>query len=286
MEFWEEEYNFVRHLSREKSKRFGTTSLLKNKQTGQMVVLKSVDISNNLGFEQLQNEAQFDFDFTGLPKIIDRQISSDKFFILKKYEEGITLSEYWLSVKRRNRSTEIKALVEALQNNFIHLETLDIIHGDIKPENIIVRTEKGNVSCALIDFGLAFRKSDLPNRKTLFQLAYAPPEIILNRLDCADHHSDIFSFCMVVYKLWTGKLPFRQSNPALMTQLQITYPIEKPWRMPKKLWLILEKGLSKHQFSAPPNRLTKEKITEFLLLNNKNRFQRFEELLEAMDKFD
>ncbi len=284
MEFWEVEgYEFVRRLSRENSTRFGETVLLQHKISGKEVVLKSVDLSKNVGFEQLQNEAKFDFNFQGLPKLISSHLSSEKFFLLKEYAEGKTLMEYWLKVKRKNRLTELKRIIAALQPVFSELEKREIIHCDIKPENILVDERNGEIYCSLIDFGLAFHKHEFAIRKTLFQLAYAPPEIILNQLDCADFHSDVFSFCIVVYRLWTGKLPFSQTNPALLTQLQITYPIEKPWRMPKTVWLILEKGLRKHQFTTSPNRMTNQEVKNVLLPNNARRYKSFTELANAFD---
>jgi serine/threonine-protein kinase len=284
MEFWEQEYTLLKQLSRENSKRFGTTSLLENKTTKVKVVLKMVKTNNEIGLQQLQNESLFDFSTAGLPKILKTHLTTDSYFILKRFEEGKTLSDYWSTIKRINRLETLKKLVQSLAPLFNQLEKEKIVHGDIKPENILVHTNENTISCSLIDFGLAFKQKEQPIRKTLFQLAYAPPEIILNRLDCANSSSDIFSLCLVIYKLWTGSFPFTESNPALMTQLQITYPIEKPWKMNKKVWKVLERGLHKHSFKQAPNRMTKEQIQIALKNAIQMRYTNFSEFVAQVDQ--
>lgn len=264
MEFWEHDYELIQQLSRANSKRFGTTSLLVHKTSGEKVILKTVSTSNEIGFQQLQNESTFHFNISGLPYILETNLSSVSFSILKKNKEGIPLNEFWRTVKRRNRLETLKRIVASLASLLMELEQETIIHSDIKPENILVNLQGNALSCSLIDFGLAFRKDQIPSRKTLFQLAYAPPEIILNQLECANSSSDVFSLCLVIYKLWTGNLPFSASNPALMTQLQITYPIPKHWKINKKMWKVLEKGLIKHQFQQAPNRMSKASIQHAL----------------------
>lgn len=281
MEFWEKDFQILHQLSRKQSHRFGTSFLLEHTETKEKVVLKTVSIDQPLGFQQLKNEAQFHFDFPGLPTILQTETTESSFSILKKFEEGKTLSEFWSKVKRRNRLSTLKQLIAALQPILKELEIKEITHGDLKPDNIIVSEKDGILSCALIDFGLAFQRQQLPERDTIFQLAYAPPELILNRLDCADASTDIFSFCLIIYKLWTGKLPFQASNPALLTQLQITYPVEKPWRMPKKMWLILEKGLQKHSFSKPPNQTKLTETIHALRKNNTARYANFDQFAQA-----
>lgn len=283
MKSWEEDYIFIQQLSRENVKRFGITSLLENKMSGEKVVLKTINQIQELGFQQLQNEASFDFNQTGLPKIISSKIEEGNLSIIKSYADGETLDLFWTRISRRKRLDVLKEITNSLSHLFETLEKEGIVHGDVKPENVVVQKNGGKIQCHLIDFGLAFRKEKLPERKTIFQLAYAPPEIILNLLQCANQGSDVFSFCLVIYKLWSGKLPFTNSNPALMTQLQITYPIERPWLFDKKLWEVLEKGLFKHQFKRSPNRMSKSEIREVLHENNKKRFNDFRSLAQEIE---
>jgi len=108
-------------------------------------------------------------------------------------------------------------------------------------------------------------------------LAYSAPEIILNRLNCANPSTDVFSFCLVVYKLLSGRLPFSNSNPVLQTHLQITYPIERPFLFNKKVWKVIEKGLKKHQCKKPPNKYSTSDLDEFLRENSESRYENYKE---------
>jgi eukaryotic-like serine/threonine-protein kinase len=79
-----------------------------------------------------------------------------------------------------------------------------IIHGDVKPANILV-TEDGKVK--LTDFGMARLASrDGKDTPLLGTPAYWCPEQILGKPQ--DARSDLFSLGVVLYEMVTGKRPF------------------------------------------------------------------------------
>ena len=88
----------------------------------------------------------------------------------------------------------------------LHLQ--DVIHLDLKPDNIVLRTGGG---VALIDFGLAHHANfpDLLAEEKRYAAGSAPyvsPEQVLGTR--SDPRSDIFSLGVVLYEMATGKLPF------------------------------------------------------------------------------
>jgi serine/threonine-protein kinase len=94
----------------------------------------------------------------------------------------------------------IRGLVYALNK----LHERGIIHGDIKPENLIVADTKRLV---LIDFGAAWisaRTTLRPDQKTR---GYASPEQ-WRREKLVDHRTDQFSTSVVFYEMLTGELPY------------------------------------------------------------------------------
>lgn len=79
-----------------------------------------------------------------------------------------------------------------------------IIHGDVKPANIII-TDEGRVK--LMDFGMARLASHATKDTPLMGTpAYWCPEQILGKPQ--DARSDIFSLGVVVYEMTTGQRPF------------------------------------------------------------------------------
>jgi eukaryotic-like serine/threonine-protein kinase len=79
-----------------------------------------------------------------------------------------------------------------------------VIHGDVKPANILI-TEEGRIK--LTDFGMARLASrDTKDTPLLGTPAYWCPEQIVGKPQ--DARSDIFSLGVVLYEMITGKRPF------------------------------------------------------------------------------
>lgn len=96
------------------------------------------------------------------------------------------------------------ALADAVHS--LHLQ--DVIHHDLKPENVIVRHDG---SMVLLDFGFARhpRFPDLLAEEKFYAAGSAPyvsPEQLTGSR--TDPRSDIFAMGAILYELTTGRLPF------------------------------------------------------------------------------
>jgi eukaryotic-like serine/threonine-protein kinase len=90
---------------------------------------------------------------------------------------------------------------------------LDVVHRDVKPENIFLATANdGGFEAKLLDFGIAkVRSIDgaivHPAGAVLGTPSYMSPEQISNAND-VDGRSDVWSLAVVAYASLTGRLPF------------------------------------------------------------------------------
>ena len=101
-----------------------------------------------------------------------------------------------------------------------HAHQKGIIHGDIKPSNIMIAQQDGLPAPKVIDFGIAKATEARLTDRMLFtsyvQLigtpAYMSPEQAdVNGLDI-DTRSDIYSLGVLFYELLTGKTPFESDE--------------------------------------------------------------------------
>jgi serine/threonine-protein kinase PRP4 len=117
-----------------------------------------------------------------------------------------------------------------------HLMDCQVIHLDLKPDNILVSADKKTVKLA--DFGTAVDKRDVIERtEYLVSRFYRAPEIILG-MDIG-YPVDMWAVGCTMYELWTGKILFtgRSNNQMIKAFMDcLGWPSEK----------LLRKGLTKN----------------------------------------
>ncbi len=133
---------------------------------------------------------------------------------------------------------------EALQE----AHTKNIVHRDIKSENIMVNSKN---QIKVMDFGLAKLKGSMKltrTSSTVGTLAYMAPEQIQGGE--VDARSDIFSFGIVLFEMLTGQFPFRGEHDAAMMYSILNEKPESPRiyvsDIPEAFERIIEKALEKN----------------------------------------
>ena len=96
---------------------------------------------------------------------------------------------------------EAVAVIAALADALATLHDKGLLHGDIKPSNVGFTS---NGSPKLLDFGLTRETDDTATAGGT--LRYLSPEVLSGRL--ADEADDVWSLCVVLYEMVSGRHPF------------------------------------------------------------------------------
>ncbi|HEY6192415.1 MAG TPA: protein kinase [Bacteroidota bacterium] len=138
-------------------------------------------------------------------------------FIVMEYIPGVTLRE-WIRRKSEEtggyRKTGLKESVDIAIQIAEGLEKAHekgIVHRDIKSENVMVTDDDRRAK--IMDFGLAKLGGVSKLTKTgstVGTIAYMSPEQVEGTE--TDHRTDIFSFGVLCYEMFTGQLPFRAGH--------------------------------------------------------------------------
>jgi|GEM_PF-278564 len=141
--------------------------------------------------------------------VIDRGLTEDdKPYFVMEYVEGVDLSTASKSgsLSHNDKIDIVVQLLKAL--SYAHRN--NVIHRDIKPDNILIDNE-GTVK--VLDFGIAQFYDDFGEQEeqtdtgtVMGTYSYMSPE----QRDAAENvtaQSDLYSVGVVMYKLFTGKLP-------------------------------------------------------------------------------
>lgn len=283
-----ERYQLKKRLGSQRKRKFGELFLATDSKSGSTVVIKALRLDQNVStiVDRLRSEANFSFDFKGLPKTLHFEDSSSTMFLVREYFEGVQLDEYWKTLKRKQRLPFVIELLKKLNPIFNHLKQSGIVHCDIKPSNLLIKQELDSFQVHLLDFGLSIKTSEVEenkNRKLLFPLGYAAPELLLNHLDIVDQRTDFFALGIVLWRLYAGKLPLAHPNPSIFTNLQLTHPLPEHSDISKKIHVVLLKMAHKHQFKMPPNRMDQSEVKELLSVAMKERHASLEEVIQVFE---
>jgi tetratricopeptide (TPR) repeat protein/predicted Ser/Thr protein kinase len=176
-------------------------------------------------------------------------------WVVMEYIEGETLRH---RLQRPISTDEFFAIAIQCCEGLQAAHEKGIIHGDIKPENIMITP--GN-RVKILDFGVARRAwSTNPNDATKSMEtmtatggtpAYMAPEVLLQQPD--DGRSDIFSLGLVFYEMLGGGQPFQTTSLAT-TIARIVHTEPPPLKnVPQPLARVIFRAMAKNPDLRYPN---------------------------------
>ena len=198
------------------------------------------------------------FYFSNIVKYLDDfHFPNGTHYIVMEYCSFGSLDEMVFNIP--NTEKNIWEIIKQLANALSHLHSKEIIHGDIKPENVLLSKEgHSRANLKLADFGSSWDKYFTHNDTYEARYyggteGYFPPEVLKN--ETFDKSADIWSFGATIVLVCNWQLPF-VTKEEIITWTGNYTPIYNPSRYSADLHLLIMAMLN----PEPERRPTAETI--------------------------
>ena len=171
------------------------------------------------------------------------------YYMVMELVEGITLKDY-ISKKGRLTGKEAISIAIQISNGIEAAHMHNIVHRDIKPQNIIISKE-GKVK--VTDFGIAkATTSNTISTNAMGSVHYTSPEQA--RGGFSDFKSDIYSLGITMYEMVTGRVPFNGDTAVSIAIKHLQEEITPPSEYAPDLSYSLEQIILKCTQKSPDSR--------------------------------
>jgi len=191
----------------------------------------------------------------GVVRTYDLIEHADTYAIIEEDFNGVCLKELIGSIKPDvtpflHTAIRISEILGTLHKN-------NIIHLDIKPDNILVNTKLGTVK--ITDFGISTTLTHMNDeiyhpdviRGTL---SYMSPEQTGRMNRSIDYRTDLYSLGVTFYEMLTGELPFKSSDPMELIHSHIARVPSSPRDLNPSIPVVLSRIILKLLSKTPEER--------------------------------
>jgi len=165
-------------------------------------------------------------------------------FIIMECLEGESLEALLDRKGNLPFSRALKILIQ-IGTGLAHAHEQKIIHRDVKPDNVFILKDD---QIKLLDFGLACAPGEEDFEQT-GTIHYMSPEQIEG--DPVDHRSDIYSFGVLAYEMFTGQKPFFGDDLMAVMNMHINESLPDPREivpdLPESITNLIFKACAKNQ---------------------------------------
>lgn len=191
-------------------------------------------------------------------------------YLATEYIEGCSLSQ-WMLDHPKPSIEQVRTLVEQIARGLHAFHKLEMLHQDLRPENILIDhsgtvkiIDFGSVHVAGIAEGFASERSEIAGT-----LQYTAPEYFLG--EPGSNRSDLFSLGVITYQILSGRLPYGAEVPRSRTrQAQARLRYESVLNEDREIPAFVDDALRKAVHPEPAKRYAE--LSEFVFdLRHPNR---------------
>lgn len=162
-------------------------------------------------------------------------------YLVMDYHPGQTLRT--ILKQRKLTLQEVESLAKQMLTCLADAHKVGLIHGDIKPANLMIKQEEQQLKLSIVDFGLASTAEEETIKEAAGTPNYMAPELLLG--DPPSPISDLYSAALCIYQMLTNHLPIRHpnENPLLYVLHNDPVPPSHHRRIPRQLDKVMAKAL-------------------------------------------
>lgn len=174
-----------------------------NKKTHEYYACKKITILKN-NYEKIKNEIKilemlkFDDDFI---KLYEYFVDEFYYWLILELADGVLINYFDNNNLYEN---DVKIIFKKILNSIKKLHQIDIIHLDIKPNNILYVIKENKIKIKISDFGNSVYNYDFIDNNN-FTPEYSAPEVFTNIISSKN---DIYSLGYMFYKLLMEKIAY------------------------------------------------------------------------------
>ena len=228
-----EAYEIIKEIG---SGSYGSVILAKHRLSGCQVAVKVIAKSkidetfkaNKQAFSELEIIKELTADnCPNMLQVVETFTTENSYILVTQYLQTGTLFNYVCAQPSQPLDEELtKSIIRQVARGVQAMHSKNIIHKDIKIENILVTDLTRNAQMKIADFGCSEKLETASSTSNFFigTPGYMAPEIIAKKpFNCA---SDIYSIGAIMYVMLTAALPFWSEDNQIREQKVLTEALD------------------------------------------------------------
>jgi serine/threonine protein kinase/tetratricopeptide (TPR) repeat protein len=149
----------------------------------------------------------------------DWKVNAGSYFYTMEYFDGHDLSKL-----PELTDFLLEQIIEKVTSVLYYLHSSNLIHTDLKVENILFRIDDNNIDLKIIDFGFLTFLKERAQINARGSLEYIAPEII--QQEKVDYRIDLYSLGVILYNLIYKKFPYYGENELEYLNAHLKHEVE------------------------------------------------------------